>query len=161
MTDKTTPEVLEDASYDWPAIGATVRRVDQLRAAGLGPLDILTKLVREVRAGQCLVALSTTPHEQRLAALDALALARDVLDDAQARLAADTAPEFTGGRDRCACGAVRLVDDAAGHVVRELWTDTTTHAAAACLQHGGRYTWPEATQRTAADLEAQLVGDRP
>lgn len=54
----------------------------QLLAELGDPVAVFAKLVREVEAGQVLVSLSVTPSETRDAALDSLALARDVLDDA-------------------------------------------------------------------------------
>lgn len=54
----------------------------------LDPVDVFAKLVREVNAGLALVELQ--PRDQRRdAALDALVLARDVLDDARELLAPD------------------------------------------------------------------------
>lgn len=52
----------------------------------LDPVVIFAKLVREVEAAQVLVSLSTTPGDTRTAALDGLALARDVLADARLQL---------------------------------------------------------------------------
>ena len=49
----------------------------------LDPLDVFGKLVREVNAGTALVTMTMDAGEQRRAALDALALARDVLEDAR------------------------------------------------------------------------------
>lgn len=54
-----------------------------LLAEHVDPLDVFNKLVREVDAGRVLVQLVTTPNDRRRAALDALNLARDVLDDAR------------------------------------------------------------------------------
>lgn len=51
----------------------------------LDPVDVFAKLVREVDAGRALVTM-TPAGDQRRAALDALTLARDVLDDARQML---------------------------------------------------------------------------
>lgn len=66
------------------------------------PVELFSKLVREVDAGRTLVE-QTERSSRQLAALDALDLARDVLTDAR---------DLFGS---CACGAVELVpadDDA-------------------------------------------------
>lgn len=55
--------------------------VDQLLAQAGDPVSVFAKLVREVEAGSVLVSLATSSSETRRAALDALALARDVLRD--------------------------------------------------------------------------------
>ena len=57
----------------------------------LDPVDVFAKLVREVDAGRALVTM-TPAGEQRRAALDALALARDVLEDARQLLDPDDDP---------------------------------------------------------------------
>lgn len=60
------------------------------------PVAVFGKLVREVEAGTVLVSLAMTGDETRRAALDALQLARDVLDDAGRQLL-DAAAATTAG----------------------------------------------------------------
>lgn len=78
----------------------------------LDPVDVFARLVREVDAGRTLVELQ--PRDQlRDAALDALALARDVLDDARA-LVADPEPAPAG---RCPHDLDPCGDCDGGHLV--------------------------------------------
>lgn len=55
----------------------------QVTALDLDPVDVFAKLVREVDAGTALVTMSLDAGERRRAALDALTLARCVLEDAR------------------------------------------------------------------------------
>jgi len=86
MTD-TPPTAAPDLDvdgYSWPKPDP---RAALLSDAG-DPVVVFAKLVREVEAGQVLVSLATSSSETRDAALDALALARDVLADGLAAVSA-------------------------------------------------------------------------
>lgn len=61
-------------------------------ALDLDPVDVFGKLVREVDAGRALVTMTQPASDKRRAALDALTLARDVLDDARLFLNDPAAP---------------------------------------------------------------------
>lgn len=63
----------------------------------LDPVDVFAQLVREVDAGRALVSM-TPAGDQRRAALDALALARDVLDDARQLLDDPADPQLLSER---------------------------------------------------------------
>lgn len=80
---------------------------------------VFTQLVREVDAGRALVAM-TPPGQQHRAAIDALALCRDVLTDAR---------DLFG---RCACGAVELHNDAGD----EPAAGELLHHPVACVELG-------------------------
>jgi hypothetical protein len=53
-------------------------------ARSLDPVDLLDELVRETRAARTLIVLATPGDERRRAAVDALNLCADVLEDARA-----------------------------------------------------------------------------
>ena len=80
-----TASQLDADGYSWPD------PAQPLLAHAGDPVVVFSKLVREVEAGQVLVSLATSAGETRAAALDSLALARDVLADALA------AVELAGG----------------------------------------------------------------
>lgn len=150
------------ASYSWPLLieaqGQLVRASQPpLLAELVEPVDLFAKLVREVEAGQALIALAMTEHEQRMGALDALALARDVLDDARRELVAAGFPAggssstepapgpdrkisgeppegFVTSRTSCACGDVDVDDDEVAVVLGV--GDELGHARTACLHVG-------------------------
>lgn len=85
-----------------------------------GPVDaveLFAQLVREVDAGRALVCM-TPLGERHRAAVDALALARDVLADARDLLGT------------CACGGTQLVRNDLGDVHGR---DGIAHAWAACV----------------------------
>jgi hypothetical protein len=132
--------------------------------AGLGdPVDLFRKLDAELSAADALIRLSTTPAEQRRAALDGLQLARDVLADALdaldvvddehtreqlTRPTADVAlpaaelhtldgqavAGFTTSRHSCACGATVVHEDEVTVLLGV--DDELGHARSACLHAG-------------------------
>lgn len=95
---------------------------DELAPPRPDPGAVFAKLVREVDAGRALVEQAGA-NSRRLAALDALALARDVLTDAR---------DLFGC---CACGQVDLLDAELGAVCV---TAGLAHAPAACIRLDAR-----------------------
>lgn len=119
----------------------------------IDPVRLFDKLLREVDAGRALVGLSAAGPEQRAAALDALALVRDVLDDARdelARLDRDqlagvvelqpavepVQPQpFTTSRTSCACGQLELAGD---DELPDAVDDDLVHSGIACTRTEGQ-----------------------
>lgn len=65
---------------------------------GPDPRGVFDRLIAEVEAAQVVMTFATGPDEQRRAALDGLALARDVIADAAEAL--DTPPTPAPGPER-------------------------------------------------------------
>lgn len=95
----------------------TEQQQTQPPARPVDAVELFAQLVREVDAGRALVCM-TPLGERHRAAVDALALARDVLADARDLLGT------------CACGGTQLVTEELGDLHGR---DGIAHSWAACV----------------------------
>lgn len=122
---------------------------DHTAPLDIDPSDVFAKLVREVDAGRALLAMTTTPEAKRRAAADALALARDVLEDAREQLQVDELVQLDG----TVVTAVSWADQqAAADAGAQLEADDHGARARSALERGMVHTFPHAVTVTRDQL---------